>query len=149
MKIPKQIPLEMQKMTDEQLKSSSSKEDCLRRSYNILISKYQGSRLKTITKFFSLFKLNAFDLWPKQGFISCMQMNYLLKILLVKSGFFKEEDIKLPWVLLLTWRTFIHPHQYARVKINDNKYINVDIWAKFCGIEFGDYSHWAHRSTEK
>ena len=63
-----------------------------------------------------------------------------MRILLVKSELFDEEDIKLKWTLV--WH--ISPHQYLTIKINQNEYINIDLWGKAYGINFGDYAHGFH-----
>lgn len=72
----------------------------------------------------------------KKGFLHCTKLNYLIRILLIKGGLFKEEDIELRWTS--TWLIF--PHQYLKVKINKNKFINVDLWGKAYGIPFGSYA---------
>lgn len=121
----------------EILKKSENKEDCLRKAYNILTKRFYGSRLKTITKIHYLFFSDLEKMWQKGGFLHCTKHNQLLKMLLLKSGFFKKEDIKLKWTT--TW--IISPHQYSRIRINDHKYINIDIWGYNRGIKFGDYAH--------
>lgn len=128
----------MQNVIDE-LKNAKNQEECLRMAYNILIAKYHGDRIKTITKFFNIFESDINILWSKNGFLHCSNINYILKTLLIKSGFFKEEDIRTRWTLI--W--FVSPHQYAQVRIN-NRWINIDIWAHVFGIELGDYAHGFH-----
>ena len=132
------LPKEMQKVVEE-LKKSSSQEECLRRAYGILISKYQGKRLKTFTKFFNVFENDAQALWDKEGFMHCTNINYLMRILLVKSRFFCENDICLKWTQI--W--FVSPHQYLKIKAGE-KWIDIDVWAHDFGIEFGDKSHGFH-----
>ncbi|NLC31349.1 MAG: hypothetical protein GX765_04845 [Candidatus Moranbacteria bacterium] len=83
-----------------------------------------------------VFKKDVCFLWNQDGFLHCTNINYLARILLIESGFFKEEDIVLKWTLV--W--YISPHQYLRVKMIDDEFINVDIWAKNYKIEFGDYA---------
>ncbi|MDD2646772.1 MAG: hypothetical protein PHV78_03020 [Patescibacteria group bacterium] len=141
--MPMNLPLEIQKIV-ENLESVNDKEEYLKRVYAILIDKYHGSRLKFITRLWELFDSNIDGLWRKNGFIYCTQTNRLLKVILVASKFFNKEDIRFRWTL--TW--YIVPHQYAVVKINDNKYINVDIWANIFGIEFGDFAHGFHQSSK-
>ncbi|MBT4541212.1 hypothetical protein HOC35_06900 [Candidatus Woesearchaeota archaeon] len=64
-------------------------------------------------------------------------MNYLLRLLLVKSKHFKEKDIVHKYSLVY----YTSPHQYLNVKISKNKTINVDIWGAANGIKFGDYAN--------
>ncbi|MEF3692177.1 MAG: hypothetical protein V3574_03955 [Candidatus Moraniibacteriota bacterium] len=120
----------------EDLKKSSNKEECLKRVYDLLSDKYQGVRVKTYLKFPTVFKKDVNFFWNQGGFLHCTNMNYLARVFLVGSGFFREEDVILRWTLI--W--YISPHQYLRIKIAKDKFINVDIWAKDFGIKFGDYA---------
>ena len=133
--IPKKLPSEIIDVVDD-LRKSSSKEECLQKVYDLLGNKYQGARVQTYLKLPLAFKKDIYFFWNKKGFLHCTNMNYLARILLVKSGFFKEEDIILKWTLI--W--YISPHQYLKVKVAENKFINMDIWAKNYGINFGDYA---------
>lgn len=128
----------MQDVIDE-LKKAQSQEECLRKAYDVLIAKYHGDRIKTITKLFNILESDIEVLWRKNGFLHCTNINYILKTLLIDSGFFKKEDIRTRWTLI--W--YVSPHQYAQVRIND-KWINVDVWAHAFGIELGDHAHGFH-----
>jgi len=133
--LPDELPLAMEE-TVKELKKSQDKEEYLKKVYDLLSEKYHGERIKTYLKLFEIFKNDLEFLWNRSGFLHCTNINYLAKILLIKSGFFLEEDIELKWTLV--W--FISPHQYLRVKVSENDFVNVDIWAKNCGIKFGDYA---------
>ncbi len=136
--IPNQLPCEMQGIIVE-LKKSSNKEDCLGRAYEILSKKYRGYRVKTYTRIFEIFCKDILRLWQKNGFLHCTNINYVLRILLIKSEFFNDAEIKIKWALV--W--YISPHQYLQIKVNNN-WVNIDIWGKAFGIKFGDYSRGFH-----
>ncbi|MCX6741139.1 MAG: hypothetical protein NTY61_01950 [Candidatus Parcubacteria bacterium] len=144
MKTPNALPVEMEEIINNQLKSAGSPEECLKRAYDLLSLRYHGNRWKIVLMFWELFNFDTRKLWSKKGFLYCTSINYLMKILLIRSGCFKEGDIMTKWSL--TWNFF--PHQYLRVRIHPDKYINVDIWAKIFGIQFGDYAHGFHQSTK-
>ena len=137
-KIPDKLPSVMLK-TIEELKGSKDKRDCLNKAYNILITKYKGYKLRTYLLIHELFTMDLEKIWKRQGFLHCTSMNYVLKVLLIKSGFFNEEDIRDKWTLV--W--YISPHQYMQVRIG-NEWINVDIWNSSYGIGLGDYAHGFH-----
>ena len=124
----------------KQLKKSTSKEQCLRKAYDIMSKKYRGYRVKTYTRIWRLFRWNIDILWKRQGFLHCNQMNYLLKELLVQSGLFTNEDIIFKWTTV--W--FFSPHQYVKVRIDKETSVNIDLWGKAYGITFGDYAHGFH-----
>lgn len=137
-KIPDSLPKDMQVVINK-LKKSKNKEDCLKKAYDILSKKYRGYRVKTYTRFFDLFQSDLNKIWAKKDFLHCTTMNYLMRILLVKSGFFKDKDTKIKFSLV--W--YISPHQYLNVRLN-KKSVNIDLWGKAYGIKFGDYAHGFH-----
>jgi hypothetical protein len=138
-KIPDRLPKEMQVVV-AQLKKTKNKKACLRKAYDVLTAKYRGNKMNTITHFFDLFITDLHELWKRSGFMHCTTFNNLLRILLVKSGKFKDEDIRVHWTLVY----FVSLHQYAEVKISEKKSINIDMWGKVYGIKFGDYAHGFH-----
>jgi hypothetical protein len=140
---PDELPFEIQ-LAIEELKKTESREECLKKAYDLLTRKYKGHKFGTLFFPHLLFMNDLGKLWNKSGYIHCTQMNYLLRLLLVKSDWFKDEEIELKWTLI--W--FISPHQYCRVRIATDKYVNVDIWGKAQGFYFGDYAHGFH-SPEK
>ena len=135
-KIPEKLPKEMQLIVNK-LKKSRNKYDCLRKAYYVLSRKNRGYKLRTYTRLPELFICNVNKLWKKKGFMHCTNINYLLRILLVKSGFFNEKDIKSKWTLI----GYFSPHQYLKIRLNKNKFVNIDVWAKPYGIKLGDSAH--------
>jgi len=117
--IPENIPKTMQDVVYE-LKKSKNNEEYLRKAYDILTKKYRGYHIRTYLRIFDLFISDVDKLWAKSGFLHCNHMNYLLRILLVKSGFFN--DIRLKWTLV--W--YISPHQYLKINLG-KKEIDIDI----------------------
>ena len=130
--LPKDISEDMEKIIQNLSQQSGSKMDFLQKAFDYLGDRYHSERLATILKFSYLFKsLN--DVWSRSGFIPCTQSNFLLQIFLVKSGWFKEEDIKVK-------HTFVNfvPHQYLQVKI-DNNWLDVDVGEKYRGLPIGKH----------
>ncbi len=121
------------------LKKSADKESCLKAAYGIMTSKYRGYRMETYVRFLDIFRRDLDKIWNEKGFIHCTTMNSLMKILLTKSGFFNDDEIKTKWTAI--W--YISPHQYLGVKLN-GRWVNVDIWGHAFGIGLGDYAHGFH-----
>ena len=90
----------------------------------------------TYLKIFDAFVSDLNKICARNSFLHCHNLNYLLRVSLIKSGFFDEEDIKLRWSFV----RYISPHQYMSIAVGD-KVIDVDLWGKAQGIEFGDYAH--------
>lgn len=136
--LPQELPEEM-KMTINELSRSASQEECLKKAYAVMTARFHGLRGTTYFLFWRLFIKDAAKLWKQKGFMQCTNLNYLMRILLVKSGFFSEEDIELKWTAI--W--YFSPHQYLRIRLG-GKFVNIDIWGRHAGIEFGDYTHGFH-----
>ncbi|MBT4540244.1 hypothetical protein HOC35_01905 [Candidatus Woesearchaeota archaeon] len=142
--LPEKLPKTINEVV-KQLKKSKNKEQCLKEAYQILIKKYRGYKILTYLKFHHAFITNLNQLWLKSGFLHCTQMNYLLRLLLVKSKHFKEKDIVPKYSLTY----YTSPHQYLQVRIGkmkeidleNDKFVNVDIWGAANGIKFGDYAN--------
>lgn len=105
--------------------------DFLQHSYAYIIAQYNGSRIQTITKFWRAYKN---PLTQKPGFMHCTNQNYLLRLMLVKSGRFIESDIK---VRIVPLNLFIH--QYLEVRIGA-QWIVVDPWSAFLKVPFGKHA---------
>jgi len=136
------IPAEIEKFVED-LKKSESKLDCLKRTYNFLVKTYRGSLRNNIVSFFDLF-LNKNKVWQKK-WLSCIPLNYLMQKILIESGFFGPEEIKLKWTLFC----YFSPHQYLEIKAEEEKTVNIDLWAASRGIKFGDYAHGFHLKTKE
>lgn len=133
--IPEKVPESMLSLIDE-LKESSSKEECLKKVYNVLTHKYRGYRVKTFTRFPEVFMTDINRLWGKSGFLHCSNINYIARVLLIKSELFTEKDIQQK--VSFIW--YISLHQYLRVNVGE-RFINIDIWAHPYGTEYGNYAH--------
>ncbi len=138
-KIPNRLPSSMQTEVDR-IAKCKSKEAALKCAYDLLTKKYRGYRVKTYVLLPDAFIDDIGKIWQKSGFLHCTNLNWLLKILLVKSGHFKISDIKEKRTLV--W--YISPHQYLDVSVSKNKVVHVDVWSKAYGIPFGDYAHGFH-----
>ncbi len=137
--IPFDLPQEMRSLIEE-LRAAKNKEQALKHAYNILTGRYKGQRLKTFTHFWKLFIKNPYKLWASTDFLHCTNMNFLLRILIVKSGWFTDEDIKPTWTFV--W--LFSPHQYLKIRLSESNYVNVDIWGAAHGISYGDYARGFH-----
>lgn len=132
--IPDSLPKGMQELV-EKLKQSKDKQECLMNAYKELSRKYRGYRLKVVYRFFELFMSDLNRIWKKDGFLHCVTFNYLLMIVLVKSGFFNLKDISLKW----SRYCYLTPHQYLQIRLDNDQAINIDLWGKAYGVDYGRY----------
>ena len=132
--IPRRIPSMKKEIL--LLKKTKTKRECLKKAYDIITSKYRGGRVETYLRFHQLFMHDPQKLWKRKGFLHCTQQNYLLRVLLIKSGKFHDDDIQLK--LTSIWGS---PHQYLRVSLSERKSLDVDCWSKSFGTPLGKYMH--------
>ncbi|MBN1792067.1 hypothetical protein JW826_00045 [Candidatus Woesearchaeota archaeon] len=142
--IPGKIPAGLERAVRDLKRKNRTKESFLRATFDFLRQKYTLSRMKVILEFPELFKTDLEYLWRRTGHLHCTNVNYLLRVMLVKSGLFKDSDIK-P-MNTNTW--FVMPHQYLRVDVTDKnakaggarKEIDVDISTYDFGIPYGSHA---------
>jgi hypothetical protein len=124
------------------LQKLETKQQVLDAAYGLLTQKYRGYRIKTVTRLPELFDVDIDHMWTKEGFLHCTNLNYLLKILLLGSGQFIEDDVTFVWTLIYFWS----PHEYVHVQLED-EWMDVDIWGKAYGIAFGDHARGLRSGT--
>ena len=122
----------LQEKINELKTKAKNKREFLDLAYDYLGGRYRSERFNTVLKFHYMFK-NLDDIWSRQGFIPCNQSNFLMRIFLVKSGFFREDEIRKRHCFL----NFV-PHQYLQIKI-DNKWVDVDVGEKYRGMLIGKH----------
>lgn len=130
--LPEEISSDMENAIEEFKRKASTPKDFLELAYDYLGNKYHSQRLNVILKPAYLFKrLN--EVWQMNGYIPCTQSNFVLRIFLVKSGFFKDEEVRRKHIFV----NFII-HQYLEVKLDD-KWTSVDVGEKHNGMPIGKH----------
>ncbi len=142
--IPKQVGKEI---SDEikHLSQNSSKESFLKGAYDFVTTHHESGRINTILRLFELFATDVQTLWSRKGFMHCTNQNYLLAVLLVSSKVFTESDIKRKWTLI----GFISPHQYLKIRIDTDRWIEVDCWARSYDVGFGHHAYGFNTTIRK
>ncbi len=131
--IPDKLPKEMEEIV-KKLKKIRDKEKLVKKVYDIVTKRYYGCH--SFKRFFDLFVTDMEKFWKIKGATHCTNLCYLMKIFLVKSGKFKEEDIKIKY----TTTYVLWPHVYLKIKMGKGKTLDVDPWGKANGIKYGDYA---------
>lgn len=131
MSIPNKVPKELNNKIKE-FSKSKNKEEFLKKSFFYIVNNWGGSRVNLICNFPRLRQKDLSKILKSHDYMHCTTMNYLLRVMAVKSSLFSDRDIKLK--LTNTW--YIIPHQYLEIKIS-NKRILLDPWNYQFGIDFG------------
>ncbi len=131
-KLPDKLPERMLLKINELKARTNSPDKFLELVYDFIGNKYRSERFNTVIKFSYLFK-SLDEVWQMNGYMPCTQSNFLLRIFLVKSGYFKNGDINRKHVFV----NFV-PHQYLQVKVG-NKWVDVDVGEKQRGMPIGKH----------
>ncbi len=129
--LPEVLPSDFSKIITDISARSKDSLDLLKNVYEYVTAQYPGSRLRTITNFWVAYEEPVNH---KPGFLPCTSQNYLIRLMLVKSGRFQEQDIK---IVATPFNLFIH--QYLKVKVGDI-WMDVDPWSHFIGVPLGKKS---------
>ncbi len=122
--LPDAIPKGMEREI-LRLKGARSKKEFLQKTYDFLGNRFEGGRFRTFANFGLMFCPIDY-LWAKKGFVQCTIHNHFLRIFLVRSGFFRDDEIRLRHTFLN-----FNIHQYVQVKLN-GKWVDVDLsWRKY------------------
>jgi hypothetical protein len=132
--IPEKIPKELSDKIKE-FSKVKNKDKFVEKCFLYIVGKWYGQRFGVFTRFPRLFEKDIFKIFKTQGYLHCTTINFLLRIMLIKSGLFKEEDI----VLKITNTWYIYVHQYLEVKLSKTKTITLDPWNYHYGIPYGNY----------
>lgn len=133
-RVPKMVPRSLDAKIRGLKMKSKSPEKFVRASYDLLRKKYHGSHALTFLRPDIVFSRNLEKMWSRSGYLSCNQVNWILYIMLVRSGFFSEGDVR--FRCTITPRLMIH--QYAEVRLG-SKWIPVDVWASRYNRSFGEH----------
>lgn len=117
------------------VRAASGREAALRSAYALITERFVGKRFRTYLLFWLAFETDANRLWQRQGFMHCTQQNYLLRVLLVQSGWFTEDDIRLAYSLV--W--YVSPHQYLLVRLKRG-WLALDPWNDSYSPGFGYFA---------
>lgn len=133
--VQKRLPKEIQIGCDA-LRNSPNQEIVLRRAYDLVSGRFRARRSRTYILIHKILSRDAERVWSRTNFLHCTHMNWILKILLVGSGWFKEADVSEHWAFV--W--YCSPHQYLRVRMHNGHEFAVDPWARTYGVPFGKYA---------
>ena len=129
--IPEKVPTEFEIIIQDINTQAKDNLDFLKKSYEYVTNQYHGSRTLTVLHFWYAFQN---PILHKPGFLPCTGQNFLLRVMLVKSGRFNYKEIEVKTIPL---NLFIH--QYLKVKVG-NDWIDVDPWSYFLRKNLGQKS---------
>jgi len=133
--LPKTIPASLNSKIRELKKKSKSPEKFARASYYLLRGKYHGSHALTFLRPDVVFSRNLGKMWARSGYLSCNQVNWILYIMLVRSGFFSESDVRFRYTSVFG----LSIHQYIQLRI-EGDWVSVDVWAAKFNQNFGEHA---------
>ena len=131
-KLPEKISSNIMKEIKKLKKFSKNERDFLEKAFESVGKRYSHSFAGSIIRCDKAFKTDLEIVWNEKGqYQTCNVRNYLLRVMLVKSGYFKDGEIK-PKAAFMNFSL----HQYLLVKV-DGKWTRADPWAYNLGIKLG------------
>ncbi len=119
-RLPKKVNEDMHRFGKE----GKTKEDVLDKVINYELKRFYSKYYQYANEFVLFFRNNVRHLWEKKGFLHCHQQNLILRYLLLETGRFTEQDIKIRETVC-----YIGLHQYLQIRVEEKKWINVDPFA--------------------
>ena len=139
-KIPIFVRQEMIKIGE----NSKTKREVLEKVLEFQHKYFYSEMRQVYRQFFLLFEGNFQKLWNKKGFLHCHQQNFVLRVLLLQTKRFKEEDIRLKVTFC-----YFNIHQYMKLKVDDET-IKVDPFAISLGYHIGEVlPNFAYKSMKQ
>ena len=124
-KAPAEVPNEVREAIADLESKTADQQAYLQAVYDLVLEKtlhqWQHTRFKAGTRIYRIMVRDLKEIWSTPGFIYCGPINFAVFVLLVKSRYFTEQDIRVRHVFL----NFV-PHQYLQVKVGD-KWTDVDL----------------------
>lgn len=118
------------------VKQAKNQQQALDIAYELVGQRFQSYRFRTYWQLIHIFLNDPNELWQRTSFLHCHHQNFLLRILLIRSNWFTEDEIALGFGLVF----YVSPHQYLKVKV-DNRWIAVDPWNYTYGAKLGEYAN--------
>lgn len=128
-KLPKELKDEIKKLN----KIKDDKKFVVR-ALNYLKKNFQTNSLLLFVRLHKHYYKEAHAILKRKGFFPCHIQVFILRLLLIKSKRFKQEDVKVHYTF---YSGIIH--EYLKVKVK-NKWINVDPWGYNKGVPFGKHT---------
>ena len=134
--LPRHLSDQIQGEIDSLAKMYSNQGMFLRAAYELIAKRYPMKAISTLLHIPTLYIHSPEKLWNMKGkFIACHQACLLLRIFLVRSKIFSDDDIRVKYSVVN-----LNTHQYLQVNA-EGSWIDVDVWGKKYGIPFGQYGH--------
>ncbi len=120
----------------ELVKAARTKNEAIEQAMDSVTKKFKSGRFLTYALFWKTWETNPNKLWRRDGFMHCTQENFLVRVILVKSGWVKDEEISYGYGMV--W--YISPHQYLKIDLDGNKKTALDPWNYYYGAKIGTYA---------
>ncbi len=138
-KVPLDVPEEIMNTIADLENKSVNQQVYLEAVYKIILYKtnyqWKHTRFQAALRLNRLFVKDLQNIWSTPNFLYCTAINYLSFTMLVKSKYFKIEDIKVRYVFL----NFV-VHQYMQVKVGGT-WVDFDpAGAGIRGFNLGNYA---------
>jgi len=124
------------KLAITQVSQAKSQLQAIEIASQMMRHRFKGLNFRTYFYWWRAWQINPNKLWSRTGFMHCHHQNFLLRLLLVKSGWFNNKDISFGYSAV--W--YVSPHQYLIVKLQNKTNLALDPWHISRGARPGEYA---------
>jgi len=132
--LPTRIPKALEDAIAQIEKESKTPYEFIKGCSEYILSTVHCGRAITLLKVHLAFERDTKKLLARRGFMHCHHLNHLMRLMLARSSFFSDTDIRLR-------RTFLNGnvHQYLTVRVAGQWY-SVDLGGDHMGVPLGKYA---------
>ena len=131
--LPSRLPRQLEESVELLNKKSRTPYEYIVNARDLTLSVNHGGRFKAVGRVHLAFQRELSVLLRRRGFMHCTQLNHLMRILLAKSKFFSDDDIR-----LRTTVVNLFFHQYLQVRVAGQWY-DVDLVGDWMGVPLGKH----------
>ena len=132
--LPNKIPKQIEDKINELKKTANSREEYTKAAFLFLLKRYKSLWFFTLIRMNVLFFRDLEKIYNQKGFLPCNSHNHLLRIFLVKSGYYNDNQIEIRHCFLN-----FGIHQYLRID-DDGKTFDLDLWGYNVGVPIGRHA---------
>lgn len=136
--LPTRFPRELEDAYEQLSELHSTPYEYIHHASEYLLSQNSASRLRGVFLFRQAFETDAKRLLARSGFLHTHHLIYLMRVLLSKSSFFSDAEIRIRYVFL-NFRL----HYYLQVKVA-GQWFDVDVAGLCWGVPLGSHA-WGFR----
>lgn len=132
--LPSRFPRDLEEACEQLSNASATPYEFIKESTDYLLSQHRPSRVSALFFWREAFEADMRVLLRRRGFLHSNHLSHLMRVLMSKSQFFSDSDIRLRYTIL-NFRL----HHYLQVKVA-GQWFDVDVAGVAWGVSLGRHA---------